>query len=185
MMEFDYNPCGIAPSVVKRWPECDVDPMLRPVSISTVLKPLDEAGTMTHDVYPRGATVHWFVMGVRVFNGPREVIIEKVCMNRYPPYHDSVYRAPFDAAAFNLDGPPLPLLKDGSPYAGEPMRFVKQDLGCIIRHAPMCLVLRPWEKGAVDIRFDALLIVREELSSCYPENFGRMPPTCPPYSGGK
>lgn len=160
----DHQLPPFAPGVIKNWDQYDIDAILKPVDIGVAL----HGGEFLHDVYPRGPNVHWFVMGFRVFNGPREVVIEKVRLSRNPPYEDSLYRAPFDAAAFNLEGPSLPLQKDGKPYAGEPMRFVKQELGCIIRDAPMQLVLRPWQEGGGSVRFDALLIVREEIPQYYP-----------------
>jgi hypothetical protein len=167
MIVFGYNPMGnvFAPSVVENWPDYNMDATLRPVDISKNLEtnPLDEEPLLfSHEIGPREQDLYWFIMGFRVFNKPREVMIEEVVIDCR-----LMYRHAFDAASFNLDMPPLPLRNDGKPYTGEPIRFVKQDLGYVALHRPIRFMIRPWEPGLA-VRFDAIMVVREDRPVRYP-----------------
>lgn len=149
-----------APHICRSWPDYKMDEWLKPVDISMDLTTeawqRKEAEALRHEVGPTEPDLYWFIMGLRVFNKPREVMIEEVVVDCRP-----MYRHRFDAAAFNLDMPPLPLRNDGKCYVGEPIRFVRQDLGCLALHCPIRFMLRPWEPGLA-VSFDAIMIVHEE-----------------------
>ena len=115
-------------------------------------------------IRPSSDDVLCFAHGIRVFNAPREVIIEQV---RLGSADRPIYSTAFDAAAFALETPMPPLRVDDEPYQGEPMRFVAQDLGCFSTQHPLWLTVRPWQAipgGVPSLGFpplDALLFVLE------------------------
>lgn len=87
-----------------------------------------------------GRPRHGRIVGIRLFHGPREIVIDKVCIKGFP-----VLYGPFDAAAYAVETPlpPLETPVDDN-YRGEPLRFVATAGGVFSRHTPLCIYARPW-----------------------------------------
>jgi hypothetical protein len=151
--------------IIKDWGKFDMDASLRPVDISRDLaecKVVNDDGlhtvkSLVIEVAPPTMDVLWSVVGLRVFNGCRQTIIERVELGNH-----NCYAGPFDAAAFNLEIPMEPLLSPHEVYKGEVMRFVKQDLGLCSIQNPMRITVRPYGSPCVPPIFMAVLVVKKE-----------------------
>jgi hypothetical protein len=89
---------------------------------------------------PDGNPRHARVVGIRLFHQPREIVIDDICLSGFP-----VLGGPFDAAAYAIETPMLPLetpVNEG--YRGEALRFVAVNWGVFSRHTPVCIYARPW-----------------------------------------
>lgn len=90
--------------------------------------------------YPDGRPRLGLIVGIRLFHGPREIIIDKVCLNGRP-----VVDGPLDAAAYTIETPLPPLETPvDSNYRGEALRFVATPWGVFSRATPLCIYARPW-----------------------------------------
>lgn len=148
--------------VLRTWDhtKAHMEPGLIPVSLSQQL-PFG-AAPFTFDSPTLSAAAYYYGVGIRVFNQPCEAIIEDVYVAGGDRH---LYPAPFDAAAFTLGGPPLPLRGESGSYGGETLRFCLQDFGCFSRQAPLRFTVSTYATPAAPPMFDAVLIVREVLPS--------------------
>ena len=95
------------------------------------------------------------IVGIRVFNPPREIQIQRIGVDHYP-----LVVSRFDAAVYNLGDELPPLEPSDQPYLGELLRFCKVDWPVISRLHPLEITAAPFGCPAACPNLDAVLIVR-------------------------
>ncbi len=109
---------------------------------------------------PHGDSRDGYVRGIRLFHGPREVVIENITFNRYP-----VLAGPFDAAAYACETPMAPLeFPIDENYRGEALRFCAVNWGVISRERPLSILAKPWGNPAQRSRLCGYLVCELVIS---------------------